>query len=76
MPTEVHCGGLFLGDTIQEKTRTLLGWSDEVIICFLFFPHWLILNKKFKAYLRENLRKFKFKNNHFSYDFGQFQFLF
>uniref|UniRef100_A0A915Q3G2 Uncharacterized protein n=1 Tax=Setaria digitata TaxID=48799 RepID=A0A915Q3G2_9BILA len=29
MPTKVHCGGLFLGDTIQEKTRTLLGWNDE-----------------------------------------------
>uniref|UniRef100_A0A0R3RH02 BHLH domain-containing protein n=1 Tax=Elaeophora elaphi TaxID=1147741 RepID=A0A0R3RH02_9BILA len=29
MPAKVHCGGLFLGDTIQEKTRTLLGWSDE-----------------------------------------------
>ncbi|KAK6100637.1 hypothetical protein QQG55_1480 [Brugia pahangi] len=29
MPTKVHCGGLFLGDTIQEKTRTLLNWSDE-----------------------------------------------
>ncbi|OZC05034.1 hypothetical protein X798_07971 [Onchocerca flexuosa] len=29
MPAKVHCGGLFLGDTIQEKTRTLLGWNDE-----------------------------------------------
>uniref|UniRef100_A0A1I8EPU9 Uncharacterized protein n=1 Tax=Wuchereria bancrofti TaxID=6293 RepID=A0A1I8EPU9_WUCBA len=29
MPAKVHCGGLFLGDTIQEKTRTLLNWSDE-----------------------------------------------
>ncbi|KAL4001627.1 hypothetical protein ACH3XW_0030 [Acanthocheilonema viteae] len=29
MPAKVHCGGLFLGNTIQEKTRTLLDWSDE-----------------------------------------------
>ncbi|CAG9537467.1 unnamed protein product [Cercopithifilaria johnstoni] len=29
MPAKVHCNGLFLGDTIQEKTRTLLGWNDE-----------------------------------------------
>ncbi|VDN01181.1 unnamed protein product [Thelazia callipaeda] len=29
MPAKVHCGGLFLGDTIQEKTRTLLGWNNE-----------------------------------------------
>ncbi|KAM3724480.1 Nonsense-mediated mRNA decay factor [Dirofilaria immitis] len=29
MPAKVHCGDLFLGDTIQEKTRTLLGWNDE-----------------------------------------------
>uniref|UniRef100_A0A1I7V9K0 BESS domain-containing protein n=1 Tax=Loa loa TaxID=7209 RepID=A0A1I7V9K0_LOALO len=29
MPAKVQCGGLFLGDTIQERTRTLLGWSDE-----------------------------------------------
>lgn len=32
MPAKVYNGELFLGDTIQEKTRALLGWNDEV--CF------------------------------------------
>uniref|UniRef100_A0A8R1Y3S3 Uncharacterized protein n=1 Tax=Onchocerca volvulus TaxID=6282 RepID=A0A8R1Y3S3_ONCVO len=31
MPEKMHFGGLFLGDTIQEKTRTLLGWNDELL---------------------------------------------
>lgn len=42
MPAKVHCGGLFLGDTIQEKTRTLLGWNDEVI-----FHYHILFNVRF-----------------------------
>lgn len=38
MPAKVHCGDLFLGDTIQEKTRTLLGWSEEVRFSYIKVP--------------------------------------
>ncbi|VDK50700.1 unnamed protein product [Anisakis simplex] len=29
MPAEVYGRGLYLGETIQEKTRSLLGWNNE-----------------------------------------------